>query len=69
MEQQSTYSPQNHYNIYVKVTEINKTVFTEQTGEFPVTSIREKKYLTIMCDENSNKKLAGPIKTKNKRKC
>jgi hypothetical protein len=37
-------------------------IYTDQTGEFPVVSIRGNKYIMILYDYDSNAILAQPIK-------
>ena len=54
----------NHHYIYVKVTDMNHTINTDQTGKFPFTSRSGHKYLMIICEVDTNAILAEPIKTK-----
>ena len=57
--------PKNHYNIYVKVTDMKHTIYTYHTENFPVTSRIGHKYLMIMCEVDINTILSDPMKTQN----
>ena len=57
----------NHHYIYVKVTDMNHTINTDQTGKFPVTSRSGHKYLMIICEVDINAISAEPMKTKNEK--
>ena len=60
-------SPQKHQDIYVKVTDTKKKVYSDQTVKFPVTSRRGHKYILIVFEVNINAILSDPTKTKNER--
>ena len=59
-------TPKNNYNIYVKVTRMKDTIYTDQIGKFLVNSRRRNKCLIIMCKLYINEILAEPIKLKQK---
>ena len=50
-------------NIYIKVVEVSNTIYTDQTGRFPVTS-SSGHYIMIMVEIDSNVILAEPMKSK-----
>ena len=54
------------HQIFLKVTECSRKIYTDHTGRFPVTSSRGYKYITIAYEYDSNNILAEPIKIKNK---
>ena len=37
------------HDIYVRVDQVKDTIYTYQTGKFPITSYRGHKYIMIMC--------------------
>ena len=41
-------------DIYVKTYDMKETIYTNQTGKFPVTSRRHNKYIMVMCKIDSN---------------
>ena len=49
---------------YLKTIDLTGKLCSDQTGRFPVTSIRGNKHVMILCDHDSNAILARPIKTK-----
>ena len=46
--------PQKHYDIYMKVTGTDNSIYTNQTGKLPVTSGRGHTYPMIMCELDRN---------------
>ena len=48
--------------LFLKVTECSRKIYTDQTGIFPVTSSRGYKYIMIAYDYNYNNILSEPIK-------
>ena len=43
-----------HHDIYVRVDEAKQTIYTDQTGAFPVQSRSGNRYIMIMCEMDSN---------------
>ena len=41
-------------DVYIKVIEVKKTIYTDQSGRFPVTSSSGHKYIMIMVEIDSN---------------
>ena len=41
---------QKHQDIYVKINDAKETMYTDQTGAFPVTSKIGYKYIMILCE-------------------
>ena len=54
----------NHYNIYVKLTDMKNTIYNDQTCKLPVSSRRGHKYIMILCEFDSNAILEKPMKNK-----
>ena len=50
------------HDLYVCVDQVKDTIYTDQTGEFPITSSRGNKYIMIMCDIDGNALLVEPMK-------
>ena len=55
--------PKQH-DLYVCVDQVNETIYTDQIGEFPITSSRGNKYIMIMCEIDENAVLVEPMKNK-----
>ena len=56
---------QNYYDIYMKVTRMKNTIYTDQTGKLPVTSGGGRGgYLIITCEVYTNSILTCPMTTK-----
>ena len=51
-----------HHGIYVKIELANKTVYTDQTGAFPVQSKSGNRYIVILCEMDSNAILSKAMK-------
>ena len=41
---------QKHQDIYVKINDMKETMYTNQTGAFPVTSKKGNTYIMILCE-------------------
>ena len=52
------------HQIFLKVTECSRKIYTDQTGHFHITSSRGYNYIIIAYDYNSNNILAEPIKSR-----
>ena len=48
-------------DIYTSVYEVNNTVLSDQTGQFPTRSQRGNKYIIVMVEIDSNAVLVEPI--------
>ena len=42
------------HNVFLRVTDMNGKMYTDQTGRFPITSSRNNKYIMIVYDYDSN---------------
>ena len=51
-------------DVYTKVYDVRKTVFSDQTGQFPTRSNRGNKYIMFMVEIDSNAILVEPIKNR-----
>ena len=51
-------------DVYIKVIELKKTIYSDQTGRFPVTSSAGHKYIMLMVEIDSNVTLVEPMKSK-----
>ena len=51
-------------DIMIKVYNCTESVFTDQTGQFPVTSNRGNKYIMVLCEIDSNQILAEPMQNR-----
>ena len=52
------------HQLFLKVTECSRKIYTDHTGRFPVTSSCGYKYIMIAYNYNSNNILAEPIKSR-----
>ena len=52
------------HQLFLKVTECSRRIYTDQTGHFLITSSRGYKYIMIAYDYKSNNILAEPIKSR-----
>ena len=52
------------HQLFLKVTECSRKIYTEQIGRFPITSSRGYKYIMIAYDYDFNNILAEPIKSR-----
>ena len=43
-----------HNDIYVRIDEAKETIYTDQTGAFPVRSRRGNRYIMVLCEMDSN---------------
>ena len=57
-----TIKEQTH-QVFLKVADFSNKIYTDQTGRFPVTSIKEKRYIMIAYDFDSNNIIAEPLKS------
>ena len=48
------------HDIYVQIDQVRYTIYTYQTGKFPITSLRGHKYIMILCAIDGNVVLAEP---------
>ena len=51
-------------DVYIKVVDIKDTVYSDQTGRFPVRSVSGHKYIMVMVHIDSNAVLAEPIRNR-----
>ena len=49
------------HDIMVKVYDCTGSVYTDQTGQFPVTSSRRNKYIMVLCEIDGNQILVEPM--------
>ena len=52
------------HDLYVCLDQVRDTIYTDQTGEFPITSSRGNKYIMIMCYIDGNAVLVEQMKNK-----
>ena len=52
------------HDIYVRVDQVKDTIYTDQTGKFPITSSRGHKYIMIIFEIYGNAVLVEPMKNK-----
>jgi hypothetical protein len=50
-------------DVYMYVFNAHDTMYTNQTGVFPVTSSRRNKYVMVMCEVDNNHIDAEPLKS------
>ena len=55
-----------HHNIFVRIDKVKETIYSDQTGTFPVKSKKSNRYIIIMsmCEMNSNAILSKPINSR-----
>jgi hypothetical protein len=51
-------------NVYTQMYMVCKTMFSNQTGQFPIRSLYGKKYIMVMVEINSNAILVEPMKNR-----
>jgi hypothetical protein len=49
-------------NMYAQTNMVRKTMFSDQTGQFPTQSLQSNKYIMVMVKINSNAILVEPMK-------
>ena len=52
------------HQVFFSVMEIPSKIYTDQTGRFPVTSVRAYKYMMVPYEKDSNTIMVYPIKLK-----
>jgi hypothetical protein len=50
------------HNVYTQMYMVHKTMFSDQTGQFPIQSLCGNKYIMVMVEINSNTILVEPMK-------
>ena len=61
----NTHTPvRKKHDIYVRIDQVRNTIYTNQTGKFPITSSIGKKYIMILCAMDGNVVLAEPMLNK-----
>jgi hypothetical protein len=53
-----------HEDIMVKVYSCTNAIFTDQTGQFPITSSRKYRYIMVMCEIDGNLILVEPLQSR-----
>ncbi len=51
-------------NVYTQTFMVHKTMFSNQTGQFPTRSLQSNKYIMVMVEIDSNTILAEPMKSR-----
>ncbi len=51
-------------NMYTQMYMVRKTMFSNQTGQFPIQSLCGKKYIMVMVEIHSNAILVEPMKNR-----
>ena len=49
-------------NVYVKIDDAKETMYTDQTGAFPVRSCSGDRYIMIMCELDGNAIMREPMR-------
>ena len=66
-QEQDQFPPSTHSKdtniVFLKTVDLTRKVYTDQTGRFPVTSIKGKKYILVSYHYESNNIHAKPLKT------
>ena len=52
-----------HQDIFIRVREAKDTIYTDQTGAFPVQSRSGNKYIMVLCKIDNNIIISKPMKT------
>lgn len=52
-------------DVYVKTYDVRETIFSDQTGKYPVQSQRGNKYIMVLVEIDSNAILVEPMKSRN----
>ena len=52
-------------DVFVKTYDVRETIFSDQTGKYPVQSQRGNKYIMVMVEIDSNAILVEPMKSRN----
>ena len=55
---------QKQQDVYFKVYDVQETIFSEQTGQFPVRSQAGHRYIMVLVDINSSGILVEPLKSR-----
>ena len=50
-----------HHDVYVSIDEAKETIYSDQTGAFPVKSRSGSRYIMIMCEMDSNAIISEPM--------
>ncbi|KAL7551824.1 hypothetical protein ACHAWF_015016 [Thalassiosira exigua] len=53
-----------HHDVYLRVEEARETMYTDQTGAFPVQSRRGNRYVMILCEMDNNVIMSAPMKNR-----
>ncbi len=51
-------------DVYTQAYMVRETTFSDQTGQFPIQSLRSNKYIMVMVDIDSNPILVEPMKNR-----
>ena len=52
------------HDVFLKIDEPSETMYTDQTGAFPVTSIKGNRYVMVATQVDGNAIISGPMKKK-----
>ena len=62
--QQHTRNVKKNNDIYVRIDQVRDTIYTDQTGKFPIAPSRGHKYIMILFAIDGNLVLSDPVKNK-----
>ena len=53
-----------HNDVFLRVGEARETMYTDQTGAFPVQSQRGHKYIMVLCEIDNNIIMSEPMRSR-----
>ena len=53
-----------HHDIYVRVDDARETMYTDQTGAFPVQSRKGNKYIMVLCEVDNDIIITEPLRNR-----
>ena len=57
-----------HSDIYISIEDAKETMYTDQTGAFPVQSRRGNRYIMVLCEIDGNIIISEAMKTERQEK-
>ena len=51
-----------HHDVYVRINKAKETIYSDQTGRFPITSIKGKNHIMITYDHDYNAIISRALK-------
>ena len=53
-----------YQDIYIAINDAKEKIYTDETGAFPITSKKGKKYIMILCEIDNNFKLSEAMRNR-----